>query len=207
MKKFLIGCLGVILLVSIVGGILGYQFIYKPGKQFIGDLQQLEQITELDKKINNHNSFSIPTDNLLTAEQVDRYINVQKMMEDSLESDFDILNEKYKDIQYGGNVNDVRKFFATYSDMIRIVLNAKKSQVEALNSNNFSLDEYNWVKKQVLAAVGQNISSLDLSKIADGKSVPVKIALPKDIPEQNVELLKKYKDNFEEYLGFAFFGL
>ena len=211
MKKFAIGCLGLILVLSIAGGIAGYIFVYRPAKKAItstiDNVKQLEQISELNKQLKNQSSFTIPADKTLTEKQVDRYMAVQKIMRDNLETDFDTLEEKYKDIKEEPNVRDIIKLMSGYSDLIRIILDAKKTQVAALNSNGFSLGEYEWVKRQVFAAAGQTLTSIDLSKIASGDSNPTEVLLPTNIPEQNVELLKKYKDNLEDYMGLAFFGL
>ncbi len=211
MKKFAIGCLGLILILSIVGGIAGYIFVYRPAKKAItstiDNVKQLEQISELNKQIKNQSSFTIPADKILTKEQVDRYMAVQKTMKDSLESDFNTLEDKYKDLKGEPNLRDIGKVMSAYSDLIRIILDAKKSQIAALNNSGFSLDEYEWVKRQVFASAGQTLTSIDLSKIASADSNPTEILLPTNIPEQNIELLKKYKENLEDYVGLAFFGL
>ncbi|HHO55130.1 MAG TPA: hypothetical protein ENK21_01985 [Trueperaceae bacterium] len=216
MKKFLIGCLGVIVVLSIAGGIAGYIFVYRPIRAGIenvtANVQQLEEISKLDNNISNKTNFTIPNDNVLSAAQVERYMTVQKTMKDALSEEINILDEKYtslkaKDDSGLQSIKDIPKLIGAYSDIIKIVLDAKKSQVEALNSNNFSLDEYNWVKKQVFAAAGQTLTNFDLSKLSNGDTSPVEIALPTNIPEQNLQLLEPYKDNFEDYIGLAFFGL
>ncbi len=207
MKKFLIGCLGVIVVLSIAGGIAGYQFIYKPGKALLANIEKLDQISALDNQVANKNSFSAPADNVLSAQQVERYMTVQKTMKDSLELDFNTLNDKYENIQDEPSIKDIRKLIGAYSDLIRVILEAKQSQVDALNANGFSLDEYAWVKKQIFAAAGQTLTSFDLTKIQDGGASPTEIVLPQNIPEQNLQLLEPYKDNFEDYIGLAFFGL
>jgi len=216
MKKFLIGCLGLIVVLSIAGGIAGYIFVYRPIKAGIenvtANVQQLEEISALDNNISNKANFTIPDDGVLSAAQVERYMTVQKTMKDALSEEIDVLDEKYtslkaKDDSSLQSIKDIPKLIAAYSDIIKIVLDAKKSQVEALNSNGFSLDEYNWVKKQVFAAAGQTLTNFDLSKLNNGDTSPVEIALPTNIPEQNIELLKKYKDNFDDYIGLSFFGL
>lgn len=211
MKKFAIGCLGLILVLSIAGGIAGYVFVYRPAKKAItatiDNVKQLEQISELNKQVSNQSSFTIPSNKLLNQQQVDRYMTVQKSMKEHLETDFNTLEEKYKDIKGEPNLKDIGKVMGAYSDLIRIILDAKKSQVAALNANDFSLDEYEWVKRQVFAAAGQTLTSIDLSKISSGNSNPAEILLPTNIPTQNVELLEKYKDGLEDYIGLAFFGL
>lgn len=216
MKKFLIGCLGLIVVLSIAGGIAGYIFVYRPisagVKNITTNVQQIEEISKLDENISNKNSFAVPDDSVLSAAQVERYMTVQKTITDTLSEEIKVLDEKYTSLKHEDDsgiqsIRDIPKLIGAYSDIIEIVLDAKKLQVEALNSNGFSLDEYNWVKKQVFAAAGQTLTNFDLSKLTNGDASPVEIALPTNIPEQNIQLLEKYKDNFEDYIGLAFFGL
>ncbi len=216
MKKFLIGCLGLIVVLSIAGGIAGYIFVYRPIKAGItnvtANVKQLEEISKLDNNISNKTNFTAPDDSVLSAQQVERYMTVQKTMKDALQENIDIIDKKYTDLKNNDDsgiqsIKDIPKLIGAYSDIIKIVLDAKKSQVTALNASGFSLDEYNWVKKQVFAAAGQSLTNFDLSKLSSGDTSPVEIALPANIPEENIQLLEKYKDNFEDYIGLAFFGL
>ena len=52
-------------------------------------------------------------------------------------------------------------------DLAKTYVDAKKAQVEALNSACFSLDEYRWVRQQAYAAVGMPIVDMDFAKVID----------------------------------------
>ena len=73
-KKVLIGCLIAFVVVAIAASVLLYFFVIKPASQYVASLGEISEVAKLDENIQNQESFSPPTDDLLTQEQVDRFL-------------------------------------------------------------------------------------------------------------------------------------
>ena len=76
MKKFAIGCLVVVVLFAIGGGIAGY-WLYSKAKGYVAQFQALEK---LDKKVTNVAVFAAPANGELTEDMVRRFVAVQERM-------------------------------------------------------------------------------------------------------------------------------
>ena len=53
-----------------------------------------------------------------------------------------------------------------YRDLFGIIAEAKKAQVDALNAQGFSVDEYTWVKTRVYEAAGVTVTGVDFREMA-----------------------------------------
>jgi hypothetical protein len=208
LRNVLLGCLTVFVLVLGVGGFLAYRFIYQPARNAIANVMELENLTKLDDEIRSRVDFSAPEGNFLTQEQVDRFMNVQEGMRGTLQGTFSQLEQKYKDIeaQSENQAMNIRQLFGAYSDLFKLIVEAKRVQVQQLNEYGFSLPEYQWVKEQVLGAAGLPLSGFDLSQIMNEGAQTVQRVI-ENVPQQNVDLLAPYKEKLEENLAFSFFGL
>jgi hypothetical protein len=208
LRNVLFGCLAVFVLVLGVGGFFAYRFIYQPIRNAAANVMELENLTKLNDDIRNRVEFVAPDGNILTQEQVERFMKVQQGMRDNLQGTFTQLEQKYKDIEAKGQgqVQNIREIFGAYSDLFKLVVEAKREQVQQLNEYGFSLPEYQWVKEQVLGAAGLPIAGFDLSQIMNEGAQTVQKVI-ENVPQQNVDLLAPYKDKLEQYLSFSFFGL
>ncbi len=208
LRNVLFGCLAVFVLVLGVGGFLAYRFVYQPIRNVAANVMELENLTKLNEEIRSRVEFVAPEGNILTQEQVDRFMNVQQGMRETLQGTFGQLEQKYKDIeaQTENQAMNIRQLFGAYSDLFKLIVEAKQVQVQQLNEYGFSLPEYQWVKEQVLGASGFPIAGFDLSQIMNEGAETVTKVL-EDVPQQNVDLLAPYKENLEQYLSFSFFGL
>lgn len=208
LRNVLLGCLAVFVLVLGIGGFLAYRFVYQPIRNVAANALQLENLTKLNEDIRNRVEFAVPEGNLLTQDQVDRFMNVQQGMRENLQGTFSQLEQKYKDIeaQTENQAMNIRQLFGAYADLFKLIVEAKRVQVQQLNEYGFSLPEYQWVKEQVLFAAGLPVAGFDLSQIMnEGAETVAKVA--ESIPQQNIDLLAPYKENLEQYLSFSFFGL
>ncbi len=207
MKKFLIGCLTVFVLLGAVGGFLAYRFVIRPVQGVVRNLEQLEQVGELNKRVTNTASFTVPSDGILQESQLNRYLAVQENMKASLSETVKELDEKYKGFDNEElTLSNVREFFGAYQDILKLVLEAKEVQVAALNEQNFSLQEYAWVKREALRAAALPFTQLDLSEFSGDLNIKLP-ELTQNIPEENIQLLEPYRENLEDVIGLAFFGL
>ena len=80
MKKIVLGCGIVVLLLAIVGGAGMYYFVYRPAKAFVSSMAQLGEVVDLDKQVSNRQAFAAPDDGTLTAAHVQRFeaLNAQR---------------------------------------------------------------------------------------------------------------------------------
>lgn len=207
MKKFLIGCLGVVVVLTVVGGFLAYRFVVRPVQGVVQNLEQVGEIGNLNQQVSNRSAFVPPQDGVITQEQLNRYLAVQSEMKTRLSETVAALDAKYQGFQeQEPNLANIREFFGAYQDILNLVIEAKKVQVEALNAQNFSLVEYGWVKREALRAAFLPFTGLDLSQLSEQTGVQLP-DMSETIPEANIELLKPYKENLEELIGLSFFGL
>lgn len=161
MKKGLIGCLVVGLLLIVVGGGAAYWFVLRPmwnaGHAMVDNAKGLAEVAQADQAISNKSPFTAPVDGRLTPAQVQSLVAVQTAMQSALGTDLDTLKAKYDAIEAehkakgtDGNLQDA---MGAYADFSGFILKAKKAQVAALNQQNMSLEEYNWVRGQAYAAL------------------------------------------------------
>lgn len=206
MKKFAIGCLGVFVVLAAVGGFFAYKYIVRPVQGVVKNAEQFSQIADLNKQVNNSSSFTAPADGVLSQEQLDRFLAVQAGMKEKLATTVQQLDEKYKQIEAQDRNPNFKELMTAYSDLLKLVLEAKRVQVQELNDQNFSLAEYSWVKREAIRATGIPFSYLDLTQLTSENAVQAP-AETSTVPEANVKLLEPYKDKLEETFGLAFFGL
>jgi hypothetical protein len=208
LRNVLFGCLAVFVVFTAVGGYFAYRFVYQPLRGAVTSIAEFGEITKLDEEIRNRVDFTAPEGNLLTQEQVERFMNVQQGMRETLQGTFSQLEQKYKDIEARGDgqLQNVREIFTAYGDLFKLIVEAKKVQVQQLNEYGFSLPEYQWVKEQVLGAAGLPVAGFDLSEIMKEGSQTVQKVI-ENVPQQNIDLLAPYKDRLEEFVSFSFFGL
>ncbi|MEO8001401.1 MAG: hypothetical protein ABI644_05955 [Arenimonas sp.] len=160
MKKWLVGCLITGLLLLVVGGGLAYWFIWRPlsaaGGEFMGQVDDLKKIGEADQAVKNKSSFTAPVDGILSGAQINAFVTIQQTISDKMGPDFALLEEKYKkanetsESKADPNLKDV---MGAYADMTKLIGRAKQAQVEALNVQNMSLEEYRWIRTQVSSAL------------------------------------------------------
>ena len=220
MKKFVIGCLVVLVLAAVVVA-AGSYFLYRAASPYIEDARNyvrgLSELGELEKEIKNTSPHTPPASGELTEAQVQRFGRVQEHVRNALGQRMREFEEKYKDLSSNSTTKREPSFTELMNglrDLANVFLDARRYQVEALNKEGFSQPEYSWVRLRVFEAAGIEVANMmDLSKmqqaIRDGTGVEnITPDLPTpDIPARNRELVKPYMDKFDEWLPLAFFGL
>lgn len=84
MKKVLLGC-GILVLVLGVGGAVGaYYFLWKPAKALVAEVAKLKAIQQLNQQVRNTMAFAAPVDQTLTNDRVDRFIRTQPQIQSAL---------------------------------------------------------------------------------------------------------------------------
>jgi hypothetical protein len=217
-KKILAGCL----VILVLGGVMlavGAYFVYRAASPMVESARTmfdgLSQVAELEKDIKNRNSYTAPGSGELQKEQVDRFARVQDSMRKSMGQRFDEIEAKYEYLKNSSAQPSFTELMGSLREMAGLIVDARRAQVNALNQENFSSDEYSWVKTRVYQAAGIELTnSIDFEKIAeaaregtglDGIRVPDQPIA--SVPEKNRELVKPHMDRMDEWMPLAFFGL
>ena len=166
MKKLVVGC-GLALVVCAIAASAGfYFFVYKPARSFVASMSQLGEVAELDAKVANTAPFTTPPDGTLTEAQVRRFVAVQESLHARMGTRATELQAKYKAIEArkdeGVALTDV---VGAYRDLFGVIAEAKHAQVDALNAQTFSLDEYAWVKSRFYEAAGVTATGIDFREM------------------------------------------
>lgn len=213
MKKLAIGCGIALLLVLIVGSVATWWAVNKV-KSTVAEFAELGKVPEIERNVANTTTFQPPDSRELTPEQVERYVRVQQQVREGLGVRFAELESKYKSLtdRREATVLDVPQLIAAYRDLAATYVAAKRTQVEALNGEGFSLDEYRWVRSQIYAALGVPVLDLDVAGFIEdlkaGRSPQE--PRPMDIepaPARNRELIEPHRELLQENTPLTFFGL
>jgi hypothetical protein len=216
MKKLAIGCGVVLLLLCVVVAGVSY-YVYRQASATFAQLRELSQVPQIESTVKNRASFSPPTSEELTAGQVERLVRVQAQVRQRLGQRFSELETKYKSFmdKKEPTVLDVPALLAAYRDVASAWMEAKRSQADALNSVDMSLEEYRWIRNQAYRALGMPYLDFDVAKIMDGIRNNSTTIEPGKIlgsigpagPESNRKLVEQFKKQLEENLPLASFGL
>jgi hypothetical protein len=221
MKKFLVGCLVVLVLGGVLVVVGGY-FLYRAASPVIQDarnyLQGLATLGDLDKEIANQTTYAAPGTSELTEAQVERFVRVQDGVKGALGQRMKEIEEKYQYLKQTSG-NEQTPSFTEVMNSLReiggIFVDARRYQVEALNKEGFSQSEYDWVRARVFEAAGvEAVGKVDLKSIAEAARRNTGVEdirapeMPKiNVPEKNRALVKPHLSRVDEWIPLAFFGL
>src|SRR5690625_4032186 len=179
----------------------------------------LEDISEANKSIRYKSSSSPRENKEMKAGEVNRYVQVHKSISDNLENRLSEVHEKYDELaeQLDGREPRISDLTGAYSDLIQMYSNAKEFQVNALNDQGFSLEEYRYVQLSFYQALGVELFSFDIDQIAAAASQgDFNIDMDEfrnlqsqmdEVPQSNRELVSTYKDDADTWLIFGWWGL
>ena len=228
MKKLVIGCGLALVLFAIAGSVGIYYFVYRPAQAFLASVSQIGELAELDAKVTNTQAFTAPADDTLSEAQVRRFVAVQEGLHARMGTRATELQAKYKAIDERQDSSvAITEVVGAYRDLLGIISEAKVAQIEALNAQSFSLDEYTWVKTRFYEAAGVSVTGIDFrevaSKVKDGNigalqemvtnaSEAASGAQTTDtpelgIPEANKALVAPFKDKVSTWMVYGAFGL
>jgi hypothetical protein len=217
MKKVALGCLVVLVLGCVgVGGVAFWA--YRRVQQTVSQFSELAQVPDIERQVVVKDPFEPPASEELTSTQLERFLGVQAAIRERLgvrfaefEKQYKVLSEKDKP-----TLADVPTLMAGYRDLALMWLDAKRSQVEALNAAKLSLDEYRWIRDQAYTALGIPYVDLDIGKIADdirsGQTTgtnpgQVRGSIGPAGPEANRTLVEAHRKQLEANVAMASFGL
>lgn len=216
MKKLAIGC-GIALLVTGVAAAGVTYFLYRQVASTFSQFAELAKVPELEREIRNRASFTPPSTEELTEAQVEKLLQVQSHVRQRIGEQMKAFEGKYKALaeKQKADLADAPELLAAYRDLAATWIDAKRSQIDALNAANLSLDEYKWIRDQAYRALGQAFVDLDLGKmVADAQrgitsNTPgaVRGSMGPAGPEVNRKLVEKFRKLLEDNIALASFGL
>ncbi len=205
-KPFVLGCLAVLALLIAGGGFVGYR-VAQPYISTVLAVRELGKLEALEANVRNKSAFRAPADGVLSEEQVSRYMNATGSMLDTLKGRAQELAERYEEIERGERDMNLSDLAGAWSDVINLLITAKRTQVDALNATGFSLAEYGWVRQQVLDAAGLPVAHVNLANAVSGSGNAVMRGSITDVPEENRALVEQHKGTLEQIVPLAAFGL
>jgi hypothetical protein len=216
MKKLAIGCLIVLVLAGAVIAGVSY-YAYRQARAMFVQFAELGQVPEIEQRVRNKSAFVAPSSDELTARQVERLVQVQARVRQRLGEKFADLERRYKALSEKQNptIADAPTLLSAYRDLAAGWVDAKRSQVDALNEADLSLQEYRWIRDQAYKALGVPFMDFDVAKLveeirAGGKAVePGRLsgAVGPSGPESNRKLVEAYRKQLESNVALAALGL
>jgi hypothetical protein len=218
-KKILTGCLIVAVIAMIglgVAAFYAYRFVKPMVNSASSYMDKAREVTRLGDQIKIKTPYTPPANGELTLQQVERFMAVQSRVRSDLGSKWDQIEKQSAAIKAKAASNNgeltMAEFTNVFSEIANIWLDARRSQVLALNTQRFSEAEYDWVRARVYEAAGVQLAGeIDLSKIEalakENGTVDIpKVDLP-NIPENNLKLVKPYAAKVHEWIPMAMLGL
>ena len=224
MKKLAIGCGLVLVLTGIAAAGVAY-YVYRQVSTTIAQFSGFADLPELDERVQNKRPYAPPASEEITDAQIEKLAQVQSAIRQKLGERISHFESKYKAIldKRDAALTDVPAVISAYGDLAATWMDAKRSQVEALNAAGLSLEEYRWIRDQAYRALGKAFVDLDISRIIEeakqgitsedpGKLRPPTAlrtggALEPGGPVVNRERIERFKKILEENLALASFGL
>ena len=224
MKKFAIGCLVILVLLAFGGAnatYIGYRAVKRawidPATSALADLAAFKGVPDLERQVRNTAAFTPPASGVLTPAQIERLVTVQTRVRQTIGTGFDTLERRYKTLleKKEATALDLPELLSAYRDMAKIWMQAKTSQVEALNQSGLSLAEYRWIRSQVYGALGVPLMSVDIGQMIDqaarGETPPRPAELAGSLgpsgPKENRSLIEPFKKALETNMPLVIFGL
>lgn len=220
MKKLIAGCL-IVLAIALVGFAAAGYYAYRWARPMIQNtadyLDRARELSRLGDRIANRSPYVPPPGNELTAAQIERFLAVQARVRTVLGERWSEVETKASQIRDKTQGNSRELTFAEFttvlSDLAAIYTEARRAQVEALNTHRFSEAEYAWVRLRVYEAAGMEISGgIDMSKLEqiarDNGVPPADIDRAKiSVPQANITLVRPHLATLKQSLPIALLGL
>ena len=205
-KNVVVGCLVVLVIVIFGGAAVAYFVVGRPALAAINAARNLGRIQVLESRVSDRSSFDAPSDGLLTSTQVERYLRVARQVRADIADRVSVLEERYQDVSSDG-FRGLREAAGAWADLLRLIVEAKETQVAALDGEGFSLSEYAWVRRQVLSAAGLQLQQVDLAALVNDAADPTVVPPPASAPQANVDLVAPFVDEVMDLAPLAVFGL
>lgn len=212
-RKLAIGCGSVFLVLLLAGGGVAWWFIGRPMMSIAGAARDMQRIESTYENVEEQRAYTPPENGVLGEDQIERWLDVQAMMQASLTDTAEQMRDRYEELENRMRDPSPQEMAGIVRDAAGLVAEAARVHVRALNEQGFSVEEYRWVRNQVLHAAGYSLAGYDVTQLAAAAAADRSDALPDESgarmppPPINVERIAPYLDRVEEALVFAWFGL
>jgi len=221
-RKVLLAILGTIVLFLLVSTAVFYFYLLRPAQRVMGDLDQVADLEAMNSEVWNKAPFTPPAGDELSPTDLGRFAGVQEDMIGALgPTDLALLTEraaKLKGLVMSGEKvetehTNMRQALLAFEGLGAVLTRAKQAQIDALNQEGFSVEEYRWVREHVYAALGFSRPTSYLEDVAarleagEKEPEPEEAPEPPPVPEQNKEMVAPYSASAEEWFPFLVFGL
>lgn len=212
-----LGCLGIFVALTAGVVLLVYGFVFRP---MMGAWNTLRDIHQVNERIENRDAYTPSEPGALDQSQVERFVAAQRRINERLEEKLTGLQNQYDDLRetWQDREPTLREMMTAGSDLLQLYAEAKTIQVDALNAQGFSLEEYRHVRRAFYQALGHELMPYNLDAIAaavgegqldiDPSAFKVERGdVPDTIRERNRDLVAPYADTAHEWLVFSWWGL
>jgi hypothetical protein len=210
MKKLLLGCAVVSVLLVVGGGAIGYFFVYRPAREYVASFAQLSEVPKLNEQIRNKAVFTPPANGELTPEMVDRFRKAQTALRARMGERVKEMEAKYKGFDKSHQPS-MSEMLGALKDLGGLLVDAKRAQVEALNEVGFSLEEYQWTRNAIYLAMGmpiqENLEAALRKAAGDSAAEEAMRDIAHEVPEANRKLVEPFTKELADNAPLAFFGL
>ena len=220
-SRLWVGCAIATVVACVVLGVLMYFGVYRPARSVMGDLDQASRLRAMNDGVVNRETYLKPLNGELTADQVSRFTRVQSGIHAGLGTEYPLLEERAARLRgltaaQPGEMKPqrlgVRDAILAFRGIGPVMVRAKEIQVNALNIERFSVEEYRWVREHFYRSLGFSRTGAYFEdfaaevKAGKGMSVPSEEGLPPE-PEHNKELARAYSDSVRAWFPLLVFGL
>ncbi|HEY3883759.1 MAG TPA: hypothetical protein VGL62_01030 [Vicinamibacterales bacterium] len=215
MKKLAIGCL-VVFVIGAAAAVVGGYYVYFKVRSTVTQLAELRQIPEIEQGVRVKTPFTAPPSGDLTTQQLDKFMKVQATVRDRLGRNMDALQRNYKSLsnKKDATITDLPQILSAYRDVAASWLDAKRTQVVALNDAGLSIDEYRWIRSRAYQALNVPFIAIDFAQLAEQTKAGVQPgdalfgnAYTGPVSPATATLVEKYRDRLMDNLPIASFGL
>jgi hypothetical protein len=225
MRSLFSGCLLFLVVVGIaVGGLLyvGYRNV-RPYVEGVSDLvAQVRSLEALGDAVANRSPFTAPASGELTAAQVERFMAVQREVQTQTGARWTAMSDRLMVWERdehegaapppGAKVNPDTDLLL--SQLGQLMYDTRVTQVAAMNTQRFSLDEYAWVRRQVYAAAGLQVAEhlqwTEMLEIIRRRAAPADRPASQApgalVPEANRLLVAPHLETLKADLPYAMLG-
>jgi hypothetical protein len=213
MKRKLVLGLGGAVLAGILGLAAFFYFtVFQPARSVMGDLDQMARLKSMNDGVWNRDAYIAPPDGHLTADQIGRFARIQSAMRIGLGSTYSFLDERAARLKGLARTGEdgpragrlgIRDAILALRGLGPVLIRAKESQVNALNAEGFSVEEYRWVRRGVYGALGFSRDGVYLEDFPAGPET----TSPRIPTDRDRELAAAYADSVETWFPFLVFGL
>ncbi len=225
MRSLFSGCLLFVVVVGIaVGGLLyvGYRNV-RPYVEGVSDLvAQVRTLEVLGDAVANRTPFTPPASGELTAGQLTRFLAVQAEVQTKTGARWAAMSDRlliWERVEHEGSAPPPGTKVDPSTDLLlsqlgQLLYDTRVTQVAALNAQQFSLDEYAWVRRQVYAAAGVQVADrlewtqmLDaIRRRAESTGITEPEAIGVGVPDVNRQLVSPHLETLKGGLPYAMLG-